>query len=209
MVKVKICGITNLEDAKAAVELGADAIGFVFAKSPRQIKPEVAAEIINKLGQFKNFAGVFVNAPLETVKEIAKICKLDILQFHGDEAPEYCKAFRKTHKVFKAFRIKDKNSLKLLRKYDVDGYLLDTFSSRLRGGTGKTFDWALAKEAGKLVSLIILSGGLNQENIKEAIKKVRPYMADVSSGVEKRPGKKDLRLMKEFIKAVKNEQATG
>lgn len=203
VTRIKVCGITNLIDAETAVKLGADAIGFVFAKSPRQIGPKKAARIIDKLDAFKNFTGVFVNTPAESVKKITQVCKLNTLQFHGEETPEYCGIFRKTHKVFKAFRIKDRNSLKLLRKYDVDGYLLDTYVKGAKGGTGKTFNWQLAKEAKKLASPVILSGGLNPENVAGAIKKARPYMVDVSSGVESSPGKKDVKLIKAFINAVR------
>jgi len=205
MVKIKICGITNLKDAKAAVDAGADTIGFVFTKSPRQIKPYDASKIIKQLPVFVNFAGVFVNEKKENVEKIIRTCGIDTLQFHGDEMPSYCEYFRKARKVIKAFRIKDRDSLMVLSKYDVDGYMLDTFVDGVKGGTGKVFDWQLAKQAKKLAYPIILSGGLNPKNVKSAIKIVRPYAVDVSSGVELKPGKKDLKLIKEFIKAVKNE----
>lgn len=204
MVKVKICGITNLKDAMAAVDAGAGAIGFVFAKSPRRIKPQDAAKIIKNLQRPVNCVGVFVGAPVKTVEKIVKACKIGTLQFHGSESPEYCAYFRKARKVIKAFRIKDKNDLKDLKRYKVDGYLLDTFVKGLKGGTGRMFNWKLAKEAKKIASPIILSGGLNPENVARAIRTVRPYMVDVSSGVEKYPGKKDKKLMEKFIKEVKN-----
>jgi len=207
-VKIKICGITNLKDAKAAVNAGADILGFVFAKSPRRITPKTAAAIIEDIGPRVEFAGVFVDSPVSVVQKIIIECKIGILQFHGDESPEYCDAFRQTHKVFKAFRIKDKNDLKDLRRYEVDGYLLDTFVKDKKGGTGKTFDWKLAVDAKKLISPVILSGGLGLKNVKNAIRIVEPYMVDVSSGLEKSPGKKDLKLMKDFIKAVKDEEIT-
>lgn len=204
MVRVKVCGITNLEDALAAIQLGADAIGFVFAKSPRHVSIQEAERIIEKLPPFVNFTGLFVNANRKVVEKTIKTCKIDTLQFHGEESNGYCSYFKRTHKVVKAFRIKDKKILDLLLNYDVDGYLLDTYIEGAAGGTGKIFDWNLAKRAKTLVSPVILSGGLNPGNVAQAIKKVRPYAVDVSSGIEKRPGKKDLRLMKEFIKVVRN-----
>jgi len=204
VVRVKVCGITNLEDALAAIQLGADAIGFVFAKSPRHVSIQEAERIIEKLPPFVNFTGLFVNANRKVVEKTIKTCKIDTLQFHGEESNGYCSYFKRTHKVVKAFRIKDKKILDLLLNYDVDGYLLDTYIEGAAGGTGKIFDWNLAKRAKTLVSPVILSGGLNPGNVAQAIKKVRPYAVDVSSGIEKRPGKKDLRLMKEFIKVVRN-----
>ncbi len=203
MTRIKICGITNLEDAISAVDLGGDPLGFIFTKSPRQISPGKAKNIIKKLPPFINVVGVFVNFPMKTVEKIAETCKIDTLQFHGNETPDYCAKFRETHKVIKAFRIKDKESLKLLNKYDVDGYLLDTYIKGTAGGTGKVFDWDLAKEAKRFAEPIILSGGINPGNVKDAIRKVKPYAVDVSSGVERSPGKKDIRLMKEFINAVR------
>ena len=204
MVKVKVCGITNLEDACAAIQLGADAIGFVFAKSPRQVTAQQASRIIEKLPPFVSFTGLFVNAERKIVEKTIKTCRIDTLQFHGEESDGYCSYFKRTHKVVKAFKIKDKKSLDLLLDYDVDGYLLDTYIEGAAGGTGKVFDWNLAKKAKTFVNPIILSGGLNPGNVAQAIKKVRPYAVDVSSGIEKKPGKKDLRLMKEFIKAVRD-----
>ena len=203
-MKIKICGITNLKDANAAVEYGADILGFVFAKSPRRITPKTAAAIIEGIGPCVEFAGVFIDSPVSMVQKIILECKVNILQFHGDESSEYCDAFRQTHKVFKAFRIKDKNDLKGLRKYEVDGYLLDTFIKGKIGGTGKAFDWKLAKEAKNIVNPIVLSGGLNPKNVASAIKIVKPYMVDASSGLEKSPGKKDKRLVERFIREVKN-----
>lgn len=207
MVKVKICGITNLKDAKLAVELGADALGFVFAQSPRRIKPVDAVRIISDLPPLVNFVGVFVNASIKTVEKIIKICKIDTLQFHGDEPPEYCAHFRKARNVLKAFRVKDRNSLEALSAYNVNGYLLDAFA-QVCGGSGRTFDWQLAKEAKRITSPVILSGGLNPRNVKDAIEIAGPYAVDVSSGVESQPGKKDFELMKEFMKAVKDEKTS-
>lgn len=202
MTWVKICGITNLEDAKKAVELGADALGFVFyEKSPRKMAKEKAKEIIDSLPKEVVKVGLFVDELEEKVSEITSYCNFDILQFHGDETPDYCKKF--PQKIIKAFRIKDKESLVNIPKYEVDYYLLDAYSKAMPGGTGRTFNWDLAREAKKFSRPIILSGGLNPKNIVEALKKVSPFGVDVSSGVETSPGKKDLKKLKEFITKVK------
>jgi len=145
--------------------------------------------------------GLFVDELEEKVNEITSYCNFDILQFHGDETPDYCKKF--PQKIIKAFRIKDKESLANIPKYEVDYYLLDAYSEELPGGTGRTFNWDLAKEAKKFGRPIILSGGLNPENIIEALKKVSPFGVDVSSGVEASPGKKDQKKLEEFITKVK------
>jgi len=203
MVQVKICGITNLEDAKAAVKAGADLLGFVFADSPRRITPETALGIINQLPGSVLRVGLFVNEAPEKIDEILNICKLDFLQFHGDETPEFCQNFGQRAEIIKAFRIKDKRSLVKLKDFQVDGYLLDAYLKGKSGGTGKSFDWNLAVEAKAMASRIILSGGLNPDNVADAVKKVAPYAVDVSSGVESSPGKKDFDLMRRFIKNAK------
>ena len=224
MTRIKVCGITFFEDAKAAVELGVDALGFVFAESPRRITPKQAGNIIEKVlfsvcpafsctnagfwdekGRI-NFVGLFVNERIKSVEKTIKICRIDTLQFHGKESPEYCSYFRKKHnmKVIKTFRIKNAKSLEVLPNYDVDGYLLDTHVKKISGGTGMTFDWRIAKRAKISTGPVILAGGLNAENIKKAIEEAAPYGVDVSSGVEQKPGKKDLILLKNFIDAVKN-----
>ena len=203
MVKIKICGITNIEDAQKAVSLGADAIGFVFANSPRKIKPDRAKSIIENLKKRVLSVGVFVNEPLDNVLKIQQQCSLDAVQLHGDETPEYCSRLKKI-KVIKAFRIKDESSLSPIPLYkDVFAYLLDTFSEKSYGGTGKTFNWNLALKAKNFEKPIILSGGLAPDNIKEAIKAVRPYGIDISSSIEIKPGKKDHKLMREIIRLIK------
>ena len=212
MTWIKICGITNIEDALKVVELGADALGFVFyEKSPRKITKEKAKEIIDRIQDTRYKiqtvkqrvvkVGLFVDELEEKVNEIASYCNFDILQFHGDETPDYCKKF--PQKIIKAFRIKDKESLVDIPKYEVDYYLLDAYSEELPGGTGKTFNWDLAKEAKEFGRPIILSGGLNPENIIEALEKVSPFGVDVSSGVELSPGKKDQKKLEEFITEAK------
>lgn len=202
MTKVKICGITNFDDALAAVEFGADAIGFVFVpNTPRYIEPAKASEIIARLPPFVTTVGLFVNDSQEHIKQIADQCKLSVLQLHGQESPDFCLQFNR--KVIKAFRIKDKESLTGLPKYTVSAYLLDTYIKGAMGGTGITFDWRLASDA-KKYGLVILAGGLNPENVTKAIQQVHPYGVDVSSGVEAEPGKKDHSKMKDFVEAAKN-----
>ena len=203
MIKIKICGITNTEDALWAINLKVDALGFIFTDSPRRVKPEIVQEIVELLPPFISSVGVFVNEDREKVKEIAERCCLTTLQFHGEESPSYCEEFKQ--KVVKAFRVKDKSVLKKATQYKdkVDAYLLDTYSPSKYGGTGKTFDWRIAKEIKEFGLPIILSGGLNPENIREAISEVEPYGVDVSSGVEERPGKKNLEKLINFVRIVR------
>lgn len=193
-MRVKICGITNLEDALMAVELGADALGFIFADSPRRIDKEKAREIISKLPPFITTIGVFVNERREVVEEIANECGLDALQFHGEETPDYCRQFKR--KVIKAFKIRTKEDLEGLRYYDVSAYLLD---SPVRG---IPFDWDLLTgfHSDKPV---ILAGGLNPDNVSSALSKFVPYAVDVSSGVEEYPGKKDREKIEKFMEVIK------
>lgn len=200
MVRVKICGITNLEDALAATDYGADALGFVFyEKSPRYITPNKAKDIISELPPFITTVGVFVNEKPDRMKEIMNFAGIDILQLHGEEPPGECSIW---HRVIKAFRVRDFSDLNPLENYKVSAYLLDTYSPESYGGTGQIFNWDIAVDA-KRFGKIILSGGLNAENIEKAIIYVRPYGVDVSSGVEEEKGKKDLKKMKEFIKKAK------
>lgn len=200
MVKVKICGITNLEDAFAAVDYGADALGFVFYKgSPRYISPETAKEIIRQLPPFITTVGVFVDEPTLNIEDILKSVPLDVVQFHGHESPEACMLFRRG---IKAIRVKELSDLEPLKRYTVSAFLLDTYSPESLGGTGQIFNWDIAVAA-KQFGKIILAGGLNPENIEKAIRWVRPYAVDVSSGIEKEKGKKDLKRMKLFIERAK------
>lgn len=207
MTRIKICGITNLKDALVAVELGADALGFVFAESPRRIGPEVASQIIRSLPPFITVVGLFVDERAEVVREIMKECRLDALQFHGNESPDYCKLFPR--KMIKAFRIKDEETLKTISSYKVNAYLLDAYVEGMAGGTGETFNWNLAIEAKKIGPPIILAGGLGPDNVVEAVRKVRPYGVDVSSQIEKAPGKKDHKKMRAFIEAVRRTDGKG
>ena len=201
--RVKICGITNLADAQAAVEAGADALGFNFyEKSPRHISLATAAEITKKLPPFVMRVGVFVNAPEEFVLRAIAEAGLTMLQFHGDESPEFCTQFGLMS--MKAFRIRDEKSLQELANYQTGAFLLDAYSADARGGTGEKFNWDLAVEAQKFGKPIFLAGGLTPENVAEAVKKVNPFAVDVSSGVESAPGKKDHAKVKAFIEAAKS-----
>jgi len=201
-VKIKICGITNKEDAWEAINLGADAIGFVFfTKSPRYIPPAKASRIIKSLPRRINKVGVFVNEKPEKVIIVARQCGLDTLQFHGEETNSYCQKFP-GYKIIKAFRIKDTSNLKGVEGYRVDGYLMDTYSDKSYGGTGKIFRWGLLQNLSQRIFPLILSGGINPQNIARAIKKVKPYAIDVSSGVETSPGKKSRKLLEHLFKEV-------
>jgi phosphoribosylanthranilate isomerase len=202
MVQVKICGITRLEDAQAAVEAGADALGFVFyPPSPRCVTPDQAEQMIQRLPPFVTTVGLFVDVPLDTVHDIALWCGLDRVQLHGRETPEFCARVRRP--VIKAFRIKNADSLADLPGYRVAAYLLDAYvEGALPGGTGASFAWELAARV-KPHGPVILAGGLTPENIAAAIAQIHPYGVDVSSGVECAPGIKDHRKIREFIQRAK------
>lgn len=203
MTKIKICGITNKIDALNAASLGVDMLGFVFyRKSKRYVEPAVAEDIINELPPHIGKVGVFASEKRDYILDIAQDAGLDMLQFHGAETPEYCKIFRDTYKVIKAFRLKDKKDLKQVNDYDVDFYLFDTYKMDSVGGTGATFDWKILKDF-EVLKPVILSGGLNPENVGRAIKEFLPYVVDVSTGVEASPGKKDVLLMKAFVENVR------
>jgi phosphoribosylanthranilate isomerase len=202
-VKVKICGITNVADALAAAEAGADMTGFMFyEKSPRHVAIHTAAEISKELPPFLVRVGVFVNPAEDLVLRAIGDCGLSLLQFHGDESPEFCTQFGLMS--MKAFRIRDAESLRALPEYSTEAWLLDAYSPDARGGTGGTFDWELAIEAGKFGRPIFLAGGLTPENVADAVRRVQPYAVDVSSGVEVSPGRKDHAKVHSFIKAAKD-----
>lgn len=204
MVKVKICGITNLEDALAAVIAGCDALGFVFyRKSPRYIAPSRAGRIIRLLPKKVMKVGVFVDAPAARIKGIARKCGLDMLQFHGRETPEFCKKF-KDRRVIKAFRVKGIVDPEEVLGYDTFAYLFDTYSKSAAGGTGRAFDWKLLKGLRSLKKPVFLSGGINSGNVRRAIRIVRPEWVDVSSSLEAVPGRKDHRKVYELIKILKS-----
>lgn len=195
---IKICGITNREDAFWAAQCGATAIGLIFAEeSPRRVTLEVARGIILGLPDPLLKVGVFVNEPVEFVNECVRELGLAYAQLHGEETPDYCR--RVQGKVIKAFRISSRAHLEALQKYEPDAFLLDSFSMGKRGGTGKTFDWSLAVRAKQYDVPIILSGGLNPENVVEAIETVAPAGVDASSEVEISPGKKDREKVRLFV----------
>lgn len=201
-VRVKICGITRLEDALAAVEAGADALGFMFYEpSPRHIGFGAAGEIARQLPPFVARVGVLVNPTEEWVRRAIEGGGLDTLQFHGEESPEFCARF--ALKQIKAFRIRNENSLLACHRYPGRAWLLDSYVPGQLGGTGATFNWELAAKAKESNRHIILAGGLTPENVAAAVRQVRPYGVDVSSGVESRPGQKDAERMRAFVRAAK------
>jgi phosphoribosylanthranilate isomerase len=201
VTRVKICGITSAEDAAAAVEAGADALGFVFVRgTPRHVQPEAAARIVQELPPFLTAVGVFVDQPLEEVLRTAEQCGLQAVQLHGEEPAEYSR--RIPIRVIKAIRVREAADLRPIATYPAHAFLLDAFVEGLAGGTGTSISWELARQAkGRLP--IILSGGLRPETVGGAVRAVRPYGVDVSSGVEKSPGRKDHEKVREFIAAVR------
>ncbi len=204
MPKVKICGNTNPADARLAADLGADYLGVIFAESKRRVSIDQARTIIQSLPQFKNFVAVFSNQPKEEVERVVNDLGIRILQFHGEETALYCQSFtEKGFEVIKTFRIKDKMSLKRLDEYNVSAFLFDTYSHDEKGGTGLPFDWELIEDRPFVHEKLFLAGGLNVKNLGKAIQKIRPFAVDVASGVEKSPGKKDPKLLEEFIRIAK------
>ena len=211
MTRVKICGITTVDDALLAVDSGADAIGFIFADSPRKIDLGKAIEIAGAVPGFVSRVGVFVDAPTELVKE-SLASFLDYVQLHGEESVSECEMLaqcRGRERIVKVFRVHERSDLAVLDDYvDVAGmFHLDTRVEGKPGGTGRTFDWSIAVEAKKWGRPIILSGGLTPENVAEAVAEVVPYAVDVSGGVESVPGVKDPEKVQEFVKRAK--QVTG
>jgi len=203
--KVKICGITNLDDAAAAVEAGADALGFVlYRESPRYIEPHVVKQIIAELPPFVLPIGVFVNEDAKVVRDLMDSCGLALAQLHGDETATYCETLGRP--VLKAIRLKDRSSFLALAEFrgraGVRGILLDTYLQDAYGGTGRTPDWSLASEVARAAT-VVLAGGLTAENVGVAVRTVRPYGVDVSSGVEDRPGKKNREKIRAFVQAAK------
>ena len=205
MVKIKMCGITNVDDARVAVEAGADALGFVmYRKSPRFVEPAVVKAIVAGLPPFMLPVGVFVNEEPARVRTLMDECGLALAQLHGDETAPYCQDLGRP--VLKALRLKDRGTFLALAEFseraNVRGFLIDAFSDQAYGGTGRTVDWGLAQEVAQSMP-VVLAGGLTPVNVAEAIARVRPYGVDVSSGVELSPGKKDHRKVKAFIHAAR------
>lgn len=206
MTKVKICGITNLEDALISVKFGADALGFnFFRKSPRYIAPKRAREIIDRLPQEILKVGVFVNESMEKIIETSGIAGLDAIQLHGEETPRFVSDLLKLtdRELIKAFRVFDGFRPEDTLDYDVDGVLLDGFSKSERGGTGEVFDWNIAQLVSTLTGQLYLAGGLSAENVRSAISKVRPYAVDACSSIESAPGKKNPENLRRFIAEAK------
>jgi phosphoribosylanthranilate isomerase len=204
-MKIKVCGITNVEDAEGAVRAGADALGFVmYRKSPRFVEPAVARAIVAGLPPFVLPVGVFVNEEAEKVRALIDECGFALAQLHGDESAHYCQNLGRP--ALKAIRLKDRGGFLALAEFhgraNVRGFLIDAFSDHAYGGTGQTADWTLAQEAARSAP-IILAGGLNPGNVAQAVQMVRPYGVDVSSGVEQSPGKKDPDKVKAFIQAAR------
>lgn len=202
-IKVKICGVTSLDDAMACVEIGTDALGLNFYEpSPRYLPPAKAAEITRYLPPFVARVGLFVNASEDTIRRTIEKTGINTLQFHGDETPEFCGKFAPM-KIIKAFRMQGADTLRQLADYNVDAWLLDSFDPGSPGGTGMIFNWDLARQAKDEGKPIILAGGLDPENVAEAIHETWPYAVDVASGVESERGKKDLKLVRRFIETVR------
>ncbi|MGG0716936.1 phosphoribosylanthranilate isomerase [Robertmurraya massiliosenegalensis] len=202
-MKVKICGIKDVETVRYAIEQGADAVGFVFAESKRKITSEEAGELIDSLPANVLKVGVFVNEALEVVQEIIAQTGINVVQLHGDESPEYCRQL--TVPVIKAFSIESKEDLEQIHQFDCDYALLDSPKGKYRGGNGVKFDWSLLSQFDRRGKKIILAGGLNPNNVEDAIKEVMPYMVDVSSGVET-DGKKDFAKIQTFLRKAKNRE---
>ncbi len=203
MVKVKVCGITNPEDARMATHSGADALGLVFAESPRKLSVEQAREIAATLPDGMLKVGVFVDEEPEEVLRIVREVGLDYAQLHGDESPETVTVLRREGvKVIKALRVRGAESLVAMDEYETDLFLLDAWSEKARGGTGERFDWELAKSYGGRGNIVV-SGGLTPENVREAIRFFKPYGVDASSSLENAPGKKNGEQVRRFVSAAK------
>ena len=203
MVKVKVCGITNPDDARVAADAGADAIGLIFAESPRRVSVERAREIAAALPEGVLKVGVFVDADPGEVLRIAREVGLDYAQLHGDEPPEAVAEIRAGGVgVMKALRVRNAEALAAVERYEADLFLLDAWSAKARGGTGARFDWELAKSL-RGRDNIVVSGGLDPENVREAIAFFEPYGVDASSSLEDRPGKKNGERVRRFVSAAK------
>lgn len=207
MTLVKVCGITNLEDALAAIEAGADMLGFNFyARSPRHVEPDAARSVVEQLPEGFACVGVFVNEPSpEAVSEMARASCVSAVQLHGDETPEYCRALE-GFTTIKALRVGKDYGVETAAAFDTDAVLLDAYAPDAFGGTGHTFDWTLARATREAVPRLFLAGGLKPSNVADAIRAVGPHALDVCSGVETSPGRKSFQLMRDFIAAVREEE---
>jgi phosphoribosylanthranilate isomerase len=205
MTLVKICGITNLPDALAAVEAGADLLGFNFyPPSPRYIEPRKAREIIDQLPRHVLTVGVFVNQETpDSLRQIATEAGVAAVQLHGDESAAYCQELADLY-VIKVLAVRKKFNVQLAAAYDVKAIMLDASDKKLRGGTGRVFDWSVAEEVRKLVPRLFLAGGLSTENVQQAISLVNPYGVDACSSLEDVPGKKNHQRLRAFVKSVRD-----
>jgi len=204
-VGIKICGLTRAEDVAALENLGVDFAGFIFApSSPRFLAPENAAELLPLLPRGIRRVGVFLDADPETVRVLSRRLHLDFLQFHGSESPAYCRGFGLP--FFKAFRVRGPLDPDRMKAYRAEAVLLDAYHRGVPGGTGETFDWSLAQEAGTAGIRVVLAGGLNPQNVAAAVRTVRPWAVDVSSGVELSPGIKDPRKLREFVRRIRETE---
>jgi phosphoribosylanthranilate isomerase len=205
MTFIKICGITNVGDAAAAVAAGVDALGFNFYRaSPRYIAPEIAREIIEQLPQSVMAVGVFVNESPDVVRSIAEETGIAAVQLHGDESPTYCADLATNLSVFKALAASRNVDIQLAGEYEVEAFILDTEDRALRGGTGRVFDWSIAQRFKQLAPKLILAGGLSPENIQAAIETVGPYGVDACSSLEDSPGRKNHERMRVFVERVRS-----
>ena len=202
IVKVKICGLTNYDDAAAAMDMGADLLGFNFyPKSPRFLTPEKAGDIVNKLPAFIDTAGIFVNASIDQIRETMDLCPLDWVQLHGDEAPEFCRSLTSHNvKTIKAIRVRDQADVERVSTFFTDAVLLDAFDPDKYGGTGANFDWNIIGHTGKR---IFLAGGINPDKAAAAVE-LGVYGIDVCSGIEAEPGKKDHKKMKKLFDNIRH-----
>jgi phosphoribosylanthranilate isomerase len=204
MTVIKICGITNLDDALAAVAAGTDALGFNFYKpSSRYVTPQQAREIIEQLPASVLTVGVFVNEESDAVRSIAKEAAIKALQLHGDESPEYCRDLAADYYVIKALAVSESFDPQTPKEYEVEAIMLDTKHNSLRGGTGRVFDWSIAQRLAPTIPKLFLAGGLSPENIENAVKIVRPFAVDACSALEDTPGKKNEERMRVFVNAVR------
>ncbi len=203
-MRVKICGVTSLEDAQAAVQAGADALGFMFYRpSPRFLEPHAARCIIESLPPFIARVGVFVDSSYAEIRRHIDTCGIDTVQLHGNESPEFCRSLDPI-RVIKAFRVRGPESIEALAQFPGLAWLLDSYVAGSMGGTGQAFNWNLAADAVKRGGRVILAGGLTPANVADAVAAVNPWAVDVSSGVESAPGRKDAAKMRDFIAAAKS-----
>jgi len=207
MTFIKICGITNIDDALAAVAAGADALGFNFYKpSSRYVTPQIAREIIEQLPASVLTVGVFVNEESpQSLTSIANEAGITALQLHGDESPSYCRQLVANRYVIKTLAVSSDFDIQRVQTYEVEAIMLDTRDNALRGGTGRAFDWSIARDVNRLVPKLFLAGGLSPENIEEAIEMVRPYAVDACSALEDQPGRKNHQRMRAFVESARSE----